>query len=316
MKQLVFRQLVTLLPHRVFDGIVDKYHGNKNVRSFTCWNLLLVLIYSQLSGLRSLREFISISSAHRKKCKELGFGDVPITRSNLAKALANRDYRIFEEFAYKMVARAQEMRIKRPFVLCGKYYAFDSTTIELCLNMFQWAHFREKKGGIKVHTMLDIVTQIPTFFHITDAKVNDVNAMDEIPYEERACYIFDRGYYDWARYFTINLLGALFVTRQRKNIKYEIIDGEHIKEKQKTCCPNKSCQFLPAEELRYEWRADEKQAIEHDAETEVGKEHRVVVVIRAVLLAYERIAESAINNAAKNGVKNQADSYQSIFVRR
>ena len=86
--------------------------------------------------------------------------------------------------------------------------------------MFQWAHFREKKGGIKVHTMLDIVTQIPTFFHITDAKVNDVNAMDEIPYEERACYIFDRGYYDWARYFT----------RQRKNIKYEIIDGEELME--------------------------------------------------------------------------------------
>src|SRR5574344_1440698 len=92
MKQLVFRQLVTLLPHRVFDGIVDKYHGNKNVRSFTRWYLLLVLIYSQLSRLRSLREFISISSAHRKKCKELGFGDVPITRSNLAKALANRDF--------------------------------------------------------------------------------------------------------------------------------------------------------------------------------------------------------------------------------
>ena len=81
-----------------------------------------------------------------------------------------------------------------------------------------------------MHTMLDIVTQIPTFFHITDAKVNDVNAMDEIPYEERACYIFDRGYYDWARYFTINLLGALFVTRQRKNIKYEIIDGEELME--------------------------------------------------------------------------------------
>ena len=81
-----------------------------------------------------------------------------------------------------------------------------------------------------MHTMLDIVTQIPTFFHITDAKVNDVNAMDEIPYEERACYIFDRGYYDWARYFTINLLGALFVTRQQKNIKYEIIDGEELME--------------------------------------------------------------------------------------
>ena len=104
MKQLVFRRLIALLPHRVFDGIVDKYHGNKDVCSFTCWNLLLVLIYSQLSGLRSLREFISISSANHKKCKELGFEDVPITRSNLAKALANRDYRIFEEFAYKMVA--------------------------------------------------------------------------------------------------------------------------------------------------------------------------------------------------------------------
>ena len=138
-----------------------------------------------------------------------------ITRSNLAKANANRDCKIFEEFAYKMISIAKRKRITKEFEISGRFYAFDSTTIDLCLNLFLWASFRKTKGGIKIHTFYDVVTQIPTFLHITEAKVHDMNAMDEIPYEPNAYYIFDRGYFDLARLFTINLIGSNFKIRER-----------------------------------------------------------------------------------------------------
>lgn len=228
MSKYVFRQLVDLLPHRVFDRIVDKYQGNRYVRSFTCWNQLLVMMFSQLIGCGSLREMILLCTAHKAKTKWLGFGDLPVTRSNLSKANQLRNYRIFEEFAYHLVSLAQAKRINRIFELKGKFYAFDSTTIDLCLSIFWWAAFRKHKGGIKVHTLFDIVTQIPTFFHITNAKVHDVKAMDEIPYEPHAYYIFDKGYYDWTRLYNINTLQAYFVIREKDNILYEIVDGEEM----------------------------------------------------------------------------------------
>ena len=228
MSKYVFRQLVDLLPHRVFDRIVDKYQGNKYVRSFTCWNQLLVMMFSQLIGCGSLREMILLCSAHKTKTKWLGFGDLPVTRSNLSKTNQLRDYHIFEEFAYHLVSLAQAKRINQIFELKGKFYAFDSTTIDLCLSIFWWAAFRKHKGGIKVHTLFDIVTQIPTFFHITTAKVHDVKAMDEIPYEPHAYYIFDKGYYDWTRLYNINTLQAFFIIREKDNILYEIVDGEEM----------------------------------------------------------------------------------------
>lgn len=228
MGKYVFRQLVDLLPHRVFDRIVEKYQGNKYVRSFTCWNQLLVMMFSQLIGCGSLRELILLCTAHKAKTKWLGFGDFPITRSNLAKANQLRNYKIFEEFAYILVGIAQSKRINRIFELRGKFYAFDSTTIDLCLSIFWWAAFRKKKGGVKVHTLFDIVTQIPTFFHITSAKVHDVNAMDEIPYEQHAYYIFDKGYYDLARLYKINILQAYFIIREKSNLQYEIVDGDEL----------------------------------------------------------------------------------------
>ena len=228
MRKYIFRQLVELLPHRVFDRIVEKYQGNKYVRSFTCWNQLLVMMFAQLIGCGSLREMILFCGAHKTKTQNLGFGDVSITRSNLSKANQERNYRIFEEFAYHLVSIAQNKRINRIFELKGKFYAFDSTTIDLCLNIFWWAAFRKHKGGIKVHTLFDIVTQIPTFFHITTAKVHDVKAMDEIPYEQHAYYIFDKGYYDWYRLYTINTLQAYFIIREKDNILYEIVDGDEV----------------------------------------------------------------------------------------
>lgn len=224
----VFSQLVKFLPKRSFDCIVMKFQGDKYVKSFSCWNQLLIMMYGQLSGSDSLRELICITTAHAQKSYHLGFGKVLVTRSNLAKANANRDYRIFEEFAYKMISIAQEKRITKEFEIKGRIYAFDSTTIDLCLNLFWWANFRKTKAGVKMHTLYDVVTQIPTFLHITEAKVNDMNAMDEIPYEPNAYYIFDRGYFDLARLFTINLIGSNFVIRERSNLKYEVVDGEAL----------------------------------------------------------------------------------------
>lgn len=226
----VFAQLIEFLPQKAFQRIVMKYQGDKYIKSFSCWNQLLIMMFGQLSGCESLRELVCILSAHTPKSYHLGFGKSSITRSNLSKANANRDNKIFEEFAYKMISIAQEKRITKEFEIAGKFYAFDSTTIDLCLNLFWWANFRKTKAGIKVHTLYDVVTQIPTFLHITQAKVHDMNAMDEIPYEPNAYYIFDRGYFDLARLFKINLIGSNFVIRERGRLQYEIIEGEDFLE--------------------------------------------------------------------------------------
>jgi len=224
----VFSQVVAFLPKRAFDMIVKKYNGDKWVKTFTCWNQLLVMMFGQLAACDSLRELTCIVQSIKTKGYHLGFGKGEIKLSNLSYANINRDYRIFEEFAYYMINLAQSKRILRPFELEGKFYAFDSTTIDLCLNLFKWANFRKNKGGIKVHTLFDVVTQIPTYIHITEAKVHDVNVMDLIPYEPFAFYIFDKGYYDLGRLYTINAINSFFVIRQKSHLKYEIIDGEEL----------------------------------------------------------------------------------------
>ena len=224
----IFSQFVEFLPKRVFDGIVKKYNGDKYVKTFTCWSQLLVMMFGQLSSCDSLREVICIIDAIKNKSYHLGFGNGDIKLSNVAYANANRDYKIFEELAHYMINLAQSKRLDREFVLHGKFYAFDCTTIDLCLSLFQWALFRTTKGGIKVHTMFDVVTQIPTYIHITEAKVHDVNAMDDIPYEPYAFYIFDKGYYDLARLYRINIIDSYFVIRQKAHLNYEIVDGEDM----------------------------------------------------------------------------------------
>ena len=186
------------------------------------------MMFGQLSSCDSLRELVCIIDAIKTKSYHLGFGSGEIKLSNLSYANAHRDYRIFEEFAYHMIELAQKMRLDREFILHGKYYAFDSTTIDLCLSLFHWALFRKTKGGVKVHTLFDVVTQIPTFIHITEANVHDVNAMDDIPYEPYAFYIFDKGYYDLARLYRINTIDSFFVIRQKSRLNYEVVDGEDL----------------------------------------------------------------------------------------
>jgi len=212
----VFSQLLDFLDKDVFLRISNKYNGNRYVKSFTCWNQLAVMMFGQLSNRESLRDLVLATQAHASKAFHLGFGKAA-TRSNLSKANNNRDCRIFEDFAYRVMADAQKCRAVEIFKLGGKVYAFDSTTIDLCLSVFEWALFRKKKGGIKLHTLYDIETQIPTFFHITPARQHDTKAMDVIPYEENSFYIFDRAYNDFGRLFTINGVRAYFVVRGRKN---------------------------------------------------------------------------------------------------
>ena len=212
----VFSQLLDFLDKDVFLRISNKYNGNRYVKFFTCWNQLAVMMFGQLSNRESLRDLVLATQAHASKAFHLGFGK-HVSKSTLADANGNRDYHIFEEFAYMVMSDAQKCRAVEIFKLGGKVYAFDSTTIDLCLSVFEWALFRKKKGGIKIHTLYDVETQIPTFFHITPARQHDTRAMDVIPYEENSFYIFDRAYNDFARLFTINGVGAYFVVRGRKN---------------------------------------------------------------------------------------------------
>jgi hypothetical protein len=216
----VFSQLVEFLPQRVFDRFVTKYDGNKKVRHFTCWNQLLCMIFGQLSSRDSLRDLIIVIEAHQSKSYHLGFGK-NVTRSNLAKANENRNYKIFEDFANHLILIAQEKNSNDSFEIKGNIYAFDSSTIDLCLSVFWWAHFRKTKAGIKLHTLFDINTQIPVFIHITEANIHDVNAMDIINYERFAYYIFDRAYVDYVRLNRITKSQAYFVVRAKSNLKFK-----------------------------------------------------------------------------------------------
>jgi hypothetical protein len=231
----VFAQLTEFLPQRVFDGMVKTYTGNKYVKHFTCWNQLLCMVFGQITNRESLRDLIVALEAHYQKSYHLGFGR-SVTRSNLAKANEKRDSKIFEDYAYHMIDIARRKCANDEFEIKGKVYAFDSTTIDLCLNIFWWAKFRKTKAGIKLHTLYDVVTQIPAFIHITPATVNDVNAMDVIPYETGAYYVFDRGYIDYRRLFKINQLSAFFVVRAKSNLQFRRIYSNKVDKKTGVLC--------------------------------------------------------------------------------
>ena len=226
--KFVFAQITQFLPQRQFRRIVAKYNDRTQEWSMTHWNHMLVLMFGQLIGCGSLRELTDITIAHGKKSFHLGFGILPINKQMLPKANALRDYRIFEEFAFHMMGIAQSKRITREFELHGRFYAIDSTTIDLCMAVFKWAKFRSTKSGIKIHTQIDIVTEIPVFYRITNAKVHDVNAMDWFTYEPLACYVFDRGYFDLARLYQINVFKAFFIIREKGKPAYEVVDGEDM----------------------------------------------------------------------------------------
>lgn len=219
----VFAQISSLLPQRVFDTIVSRYNGDYRVKHFTCWNQLLCMMYGQLSNRDSLSDLVLTVNAHSPKAYHLGFGK-GVSKANLGKSNSNRNCRIYQDFAYHLIAEARKICTaddKTQFSFSNSVYAFDSTTIDLCLSVFCWATFRRAKGAIKLHTQYDVRTSIPVFMHLTAGSVHDVQAMDEIVYEPGSFYIFDRGYLDFGRLFIIHESKAFFVIRAKNNLQFK-----------------------------------------------------------------------------------------------
>ena len=241
--RFVFSQIIEFLPQRQFRRIVAKYNDRTQKWSLSHWNHMLVLMFGQLLGCGSLRELTDITIAHGRKSVFLGFGTVPANRQMLSKANTLRDHRIFEEFAFYMVSIAQAKRITKEFELHGRFFAVDSTTIDLCMSVFRWAKFRSTKSGIKIHTQIDIATEIPVFYRITNAIVHDVNSMDWLTYEPLACYVFDRGYFDLARIYEIEASHAFFIIREKGQPAYDIVDGESILDGEDNVLKDQSIRF-------------------------------------------------------------------------
>ena len=235
--KFVFAQITEFLPRRVFDRIVQKYNGNKHIRTFTCWNQMLCMVFGQITNRDSLRDLIVALDAHKAKSYHLGLGS-NIALSTLAKANIRRNFKIYEEFACHLIDYARRVCACTDFEVKvdGNVYAFDSTTIDLCLSVFWWAEFRKAKGGIKMHTLYDLKTQIPSFIYITTASVNDVNAMDHIPYERGSYYIFDRGYNDFERLYRIHKIEAYFVLRARDNLKFNRMYSKKVEKETGVKC--------------------------------------------------------------------------------
>ena len=219
----VFSQLITFLDRNHFNYLVRKYDGDKYVKHFTCWNQLLVMMFGQLSSRESLRDLIVALEAHQPKCYHMGMGTKSVTKTTLARANQDRDYRVFEDFAFYMMDQARRKRIDHIFKLNGNVYAFDSTTIPLCLSVFWWAKFRKRKGGVKVHFLYDLETSVPAFFHVTKASVHDSRVMGVIPYESGSYYVFDRGYNAFAELYKIHRKDSFFIVRAKKNLQYKCL---------------------------------------------------------------------------------------------
>lgn len=222
----VFTQLMDFLPRKYFEWLVKKYDGNKYVKSFTCWNYLLVLLFGQLSNREGLRDLIVTIAPFKSAFHHLGFGK-NVSRSNLSKANETRDVRIFKEFADKMVSLARDKRSGiKEFFLSNNVYAFDSSTISLCLSVFWWTKLHHGKGGVKLHELYDVKTDIPTFSVITDASVSDSKVMCLIPYERESFYIFDRAYMATQHLFSIEMASAYFVVREKHKMVYDVVEDK------------------------------------------------------------------------------------------
>jgi len=220
--QTVFRQLLQFLPRHEFNLCVRRYRGEYRARSFTAFDQFLCLAYAQLSGRESLRDVETCLNSHREKLYHVGFRGA-VARSTLADANERRDWRIFQDFGQVLIGMAQRLYRDEPLAieLRQPLFAFDSTTIDLCLSLFPWAEFRTTKAAVKMHTLVDLRGIIPTFVAVTTGKVHDVKMLDEMPVTEDAIYTMDRGYVDFARLYAIHRQGAFFVVRAKDNLRYQ-----------------------------------------------------------------------------------------------
>ncbi len=217
--RFVFAELMAHLPHKEFQKCVTRYDGDRHRRSFSCWDQYLAMAFAQFTYRESLRDIEACLGAMQGKLYHLGFRGT-VARSTLADANEAHDWRIFADFAQYLIGVARPLHAEDPigFELDHALYALDSTTIDLCLSLFPWAKFRKHKAAVKMHTLLDLHGNIPTFISITEGKVHDVNILDEILPEAGAFYVIDRGYLDFERLYVFTLSAAFFVVRTKSNI--------------------------------------------------------------------------------------------------
>jgi transposase len=215
----VFAQLIAHLSHLEFQKCVTRYDGDQHHRSLSCWDQYLAMAFAQFTYRESLRDIEACLESMSGKLYHMGFRS-RIARSTLADANETHDWRIFADFAQHLVGVARPLHVEDPMGvdLDHSLYALDSTTIDLCLSLFPWAKFRQHKGAVKMHTLLDLHGNIPTFIRITDGKVHDVNILDEISPEAGAFYVMDRGYIDFERLYVFTLSSAFFVVRTKQNV--------------------------------------------------------------------------------------------------
>jgi len=215
----VFSQLIAFLPDREFRRCVARYEGDARLRGFSCWDQYLTMAFAQLTYRESLRDIEACLRALGAKLYHMGFQS-KVARSTLADANESRDWRIFADFAQVLIRIARPLCATDPIGvdLDQSLYALDSTTIDLCLSLFPWAKFRKHKAAVKMHTLLDLHGNIPTFIRVTDGKTHDVNILDEILPEAGAFYVMDRGYIDFERLYVFTLSSAFFVVRTKENV--------------------------------------------------------------------------------------------------
>ncbi len=215
----LFSQVMDFVPRKTFDRIVARYDGDHRVRTLSCAEQYRAMAFAQLTYRESLRDIEVCLSAQASKLYHMGFRE-PIRRSTLADANERRDWRIYAELAHRLIAQARKLYANEDLglELTNTVYALDSTTIDLCLSVFPWAHFRTTKAAVKMHTLLDLRGNIPSFIHISDGKLHDVHALDLLTAEAGAIYVMDRGYVDFGRLHALHQLGAFFVTRAKSNM--------------------------------------------------------------------------------------------------
>ncbi len=215
----LFAQLMEFVPWTSFARIVQRYGGDSGVRRLACTEQFRVMAFAQLTWRESLRDIEASLSANATKLYAMGFR-CAVRRSTLADANESRDWRIWADLAALLIGRARKLYADEPLglELTNTVYALDSTTIDLCLSLFEWAPFRSTKAAIKLHTLLDLRGSIPAFIHISDGKLHDVNALDLLSFEPGAFYVMDRGYLDFERLYALHQVGAFFVTRAKRGL--------------------------------------------------------------------------------------------------
>jgi len=225
----VFAELLSHLPRHTFRKAVERYRGQYRVRTFSCWDQFVAMAFAQLTGRDSLRNIESCLSSRREKLYHVGLRG-KISRSTLADANERRDFRIYQDVGYALIRTARKLYQGEELeVELGRsLYAFDSTTVDLCLSIFPWATFRKTKAAIKMHTLLDLKGSIPTFVSITPATVHDVLILDAVPLPTESVITMDRGYLDFARLYAIHLLPAFFVIRGKRNLRFRRLSSSLV----------------------------------------------------------------------------------------